>query len=95
MQTGYGAACLDCHGCYKTKYYAIETKAPGKHPTPRQVLTIEEVKASGGRVFVIGERIVHRKGDAIMDRRIGETWTTLHDIYSGMQELEEWLNDQA
>lgn len=55
VQTGYGAACLDCHGCYRGRYYAIETKAPGKHPTPRQLLTIQAIQDAGGRVFVIGE----------------------------------------
>ena len=55
VQTGYGAACLDCHGCVNGHYFAIETKAPGKHPTPRQELTIAEIDEAGGTVFVIGE----------------------------------------
>ena len=55
VQTGYGAACLDCHGCYREQYFAVETKAPGKHPTPRQELTINDIRAAGGAVFVIGE----------------------------------------
>jgi hypothetical protein len=55
VQTGYGAACLDCHGCYNGIYYAIETKAPGKHPTPRQEITMEDVRNAGGFVLVVGE----------------------------------------
>ena len=55
VQTGYGAACLDCHGCHNGMYFAIETKAPGKHPTPRQELTMEQVRDAGGYVLVIGE----------------------------------------
>lgn len=34
-------------------YASIETKAPGKKPTPRQELTIKAVEAAGGKVFVI------------------------------------------
>ena len=55
VQTGYGAACLDCHGCYNGIYFAIETKAPGKHPTPRQEITMEDVRNAGGYVLVVGE----------------------------------------
>ncbi len=55
VQTGYGAACLDCHGCYNGLYFAIETKAPGKKPTKRQEITMEEIVNAGGKVFVIGE----------------------------------------
>ena len=77
VQTGYGAACLDCHGCHKGIYYAIETKAPGKHPTPRQLLTIADIEASGGKVFVIGEAEDHGPEGF---------------KYSGIRELERWLN---
>jgi hypothetical protein len=94
VQTGYGAACLDCHGCYKGLYYAVETKAPGKRPTPRQVISIEDIENAGGKVFVIGERVVHRKGDVIFDRFTDRRWTTLSDIYSGEQELKYWLEDE-
>ena len=58
VQIGYGSACLDCHGAHSGLYFAIETKAPGNHPTPRQLLTIEEIEAAGGKVFVIGEKLV-------------------------------------
>ena len=61
VQTGYGAACLDCHACYKGLYFAVETKAPGKHPTPRQEITIEDIQEADGKVFVIGE-ILHKDG---------------------------------
>lgn len=73
VQTGYGAPCLDCHGCYEGRYFAIETKAPGNHPTERQLLTIEEIEAARGKIFVIGEYWTIEKG------------------YSGMEELEIWL----
>lgn len=55
VQTGYGAACLDCHACHNGRYFAIETKAPGRKPTPRQRFTMDEIEMTGGKVFVIGE----------------------------------------
>ena len=77
VQTGYGAACLDCHGCMAGQYFAIETKAPGKHPTPRQQLTMEDVTAAGGMVFVIGEKVVNHPNPQLQ--------------YSGMEPLRQWL----
>jgi hypothetical protein len=53
VQNGMGSPTLDCIVCCRGYYVAIETKAPGKHPTPRQELTIEHIKAAGGLVFVI------------------------------------------
>ena len=56
VQTGYGAACLDCHGCCSGRYFAVETKAPGKKLTKRQEITRDDILEAGGRVFVVGER---------------------------------------
>jgi hypothetical protein len=53
VQLGMGEPTLDCIGCYQGSYFAIETKAPGKQPTPRQRLTIEKIRQAGGTVFVI------------------------------------------
>jgi hypothetical protein len=65
VQNGMGAPALDFHVCIPIivtpamvgkrigLYAAIETKAPGKHPTPRQVLTIKAIEAAGGKVLVI------------------------------------------
>lgn len=53
VQNGMGTPCLDCHGCLNGIYFAIETKAPGKKPTPRQELTIAQIRAAGGLVFVV------------------------------------------
>lgn len=62
VQTGYGAPTLDCVGSIASSLYpglgvsfAIETKAPGQHPTPRQELTMQNMRAGGVKVFVIGE----------------------------------------
>jgi hypothetical protein len=53
VQMGYGTRCLDCHGCLDGRYFAIETKAPGKEPTKIQEITIARIRAVGGLVFVV------------------------------------------
>lgn len=53
VQGGFGAPCLDINVCFNGRYAAVETKAPGKKPTPRQLLTIAEIEAAGGKVFVV------------------------------------------
>lgn len=57
VPSGFGASDLDCIVCYFGRYIAIETKAPGKKPTPRQKLTIAETKGAGGMVFVIDSEV--------------------------------------
>lgn len=65
VQNGMGSPTLDFICCVPVKitqemvgqtigaYLAIETKAPGKKPTPRQEQTIAEITAAGGKVLVI------------------------------------------
>lgn len=53
VQNGMGEPALDFHVSAGGFYAAIETKAPGKEPTPRQKATIKKVVESGGSVFVI------------------------------------------
>ncbi len=68
VPSGFGASDLDCIVCYFGRYIAIETKAPGKVPTPRQRLTIAQTQASGGMVFVIdGEKGVHELRVALQE----------------------------
>lgn len=50
---GYGKSGLDYMGCYKGKFFSVETKAPGKKPTDRQQQTISAITHAGGAVFVI------------------------------------------
>lgn len=53
VQTGYGAATVDCLACYKGRYIAIETKRPGKpQPTARQRITLTKVHVAGGIAIV-------------------------------------------
>lgn len=53
VQTGYGAATLDCLGFHKGRGFAIETKAPGKKATVRQRVTAQAIETSGAAVFII------------------------------------------
>lgn len=53
VQNGMGSPTLDCIACCKGYYIGIETKAPGKRPTPRQELTMAQINAAGGLVFII------------------------------------------
>jgi hypothetical protein len=56
VQLGMGDRCLDCHGCYRGDYFAIETKRPGAKPTAIQQYTIEKIQKAGGLVFVIDSK---------------------------------------
>jgi hypothetical protein len=53
VMNGMGAPALDFHCIQNGRAFCIETKAPGKKPTPRQLLTIQSVEQAGGRCFVI------------------------------------------
>jgi len=53
VQGGYGSALLDFYGCHRGRFFAIEAKAPGKKPTARQVAILNDIRAAGGKVFVI------------------------------------------
>ncbi len=58
VPTGMQAATLDFLGCYKGKFFAIETKRPDEKPTKRQYTTLQEIKDAGG--FAIwGDNIAH------------------------------------
>lgn len=48
---GYGTPALDIHGCYRGRFFSIETKAPGGKPTPRQELCMRNIQAAGGDVM--------------------------------------------
>jgi hypothetical protein len=50
---GLGATTLDCLGCYNGKFFAVETKAPGKELTPRQRIIMANMRRAGGLVFII------------------------------------------
>ena len=53
VQAGYGAATLDFLVCCKGCFIGIETKAPGKKATERQLLTMEGMENAGGLALVV------------------------------------------
>ena len=48
VQMGMGSPTLDDLCCIGGKFIAIEYKAEGKVPTPRQLLTMKEIRKAGG-----------------------------------------------
>jgi hypothetical protein len=54
---GIGATTLDCLICAGGWFIAIETKAKGKKPTPRQEHTIAAITNAHGLVFVVDDDI--------------------------------------
>lgn len=53
VMNGMGAPTLDFVCCHAGRFFAIETKVPGKHMTPRQRLTASAMEAAGGFVFEV------------------------------------------
>jgi len=53
VPSGYGESHLDYIGCASGVFFCVETKAPGKKPTPRQLERQRRVELAGGKVFVI------------------------------------------
>jgi hypothetical protein len=53
VPNGMGSPALDCIVCYRGHHIEIETKALGKLPTPRQLVTIAKKEKAGAKVFVI------------------------------------------
>ena len=56
VQNGMGAPGLDFYGCSAGRFVAIETKTPGKHLTPRQKSTADQIVDAGGVVFVVRDQ---------------------------------------
>lgn len=53
VPSGFGESSLDCIVCYYGVFMAIETKAPGKKPTPRQQDCMMRMRCAGGIVHVV------------------------------------------
>lgn len=77
VQNGMGNPTLDFVGCSLGRFFSIETKAPGGKLTARQVLTIKEMRAAGGTVFVIDDDGSGEHGG---------------DEYQTLELLELWLS---
>jgi hypothetical protein len=52
---GMGAPGLDVYYCVVGLFVAIETKAKGKRPTPRQQITIDAIRDAGGLAYVVDD----------------------------------------
>jgi len=76
VQNGLGAAGLDYHCCLGPVAFFIETKAPGKAPTPRQEKLIGEHRARGTKVFVIDSQAGAMELDRWLAERLLLTMTT-------------------
>lgn len=50
---GFGSSSLDCIIGYRGCFIAVETKAEGEKPTPRQNFTIAQIKGAGCMTFVV------------------------------------------
>lgn len=50
---GFGESTLDYLVCFKGRFVAIETKAPGKKPTDRQKYVMAQMQRAGAAVFVV------------------------------------------
>ena len=59
----------DFLGHYKGRFFAIETKAKGKTPTPRQLLQLNALDLTGAAVFVVDSE----EGLEWVKRWVGET----------------------
>lgn len=53
VPSGYGAVSIDFLVCYRGRFIAIETKAPGKEPTDLQKVTLRAMERAGAKTFVI------------------------------------------
>ena len=53
VPSGYGTTTLDAIGWYRGQPFAIETKAPGKKPTLRQVEIGNRMAQAGAKLFII------------------------------------------
>lgn len=74
VQTGYGAATLDCLGCVNGWWFAVEAKAPGQRPTIRQREIMRRIGVAGGMVFIIDGEDSLREFELWLAQRI-PVWT--------------------
>lgn len=53
VPSGFGRTTLDVLGCYRGRFFTVETKAEGKQPTARQTKELNGIEKSMGKSFVI------------------------------------------
>jgi hypothetical protein len=80
VKSQFGAKTIDYLICAYGYYLGIETKAPGKHPTPLQWQHIRRIVSSGGLVFVIdGDTTALEK--FLASARIGQAQTPRGSVF--------------
>jgi hypothetical protein len=57
VPTGYGSPMLDCFGSYRGRFFAVEVKAPGNRPTPRQQAAMSNISHKGGAPAFWGDSV--------------------------------------
>ncbi len=95
--SGYGAPTIDYLCAYEGRAFGIETKAPGKRPTPRQVATMLAMGKQGVPSIVIDssseDKMKYLEAWILMvcaagkTRRVGKIWVE-GDIRSTDNERE-------
>lgn len=83
VQSGFGAPSLDFVGCHKGRFFAVETKRPGKKMTSRQELTTETMQEAGGAVFLVGDDCIYELQEYPAE--------PVAVAFTGMEALEGWL----
>lgn len=53
VPSGYGKTSLDVIGCYRGRFFSVETKAEGKKPTLRQTGEMQAIGKAMGKTFVL------------------------------------------
>ena len=53
VPSGFGKTQLDVLGCYRGRFFSVETKAEGKKPTLRQTIEQQTMAQAMGKTFVI------------------------------------------
>lgn len=53
VPSGFGKTSLDVLGCYRGRFFSVETKADGKKPTLRQTGELQAIGAAMGKTFVM------------------------------------------
>lgn len=79
VPTGYGKTTLDVLGCYRGRFFTIETKAPHKKPTGRQMSEIHNIERAMGKSFVIA----------------GEDSPVLEELRAWLDHLTETIPDDV
>lgn len=92
VQNGMGKPGLDFHCVLHGVAFFIETKAPGKRPTPRQEMTILEVQAAGAMWFVIDRADGLQELEAYLDF-LNKAEPILRRIYDSSQSARQTQAD--